>query len=62
MSVYVIVATVTKRLTPQISLHETLQLLSLTMFETTRIDLLLRFASLEEIATISSNQLNLFTG
>jgi Domain of unknown function (DUF4372)/Transposase DDE domain len=60
VSVYVLVAIVRKRLKLDASLYETLQILSLTMFETTPLDQLLTFAPLEQIALISPNQLNLF--
>ncbi len=60
VSVYVLVAIVRKRLKLDASLYETLQILSLTMFETTPLDQLLTFAPLEQIAVISPNQLNLF--
>jgi hypothetical protein len=60
VSVYVLVAIVRKRLKLDASLYETLQILSLTMFETTPLDQLLTFAPLEQIAVISANQLNLF--
>jgi hypothetical protein len=60
VSVYVLVAIVRKRLKLDASLYETLQILSLTMFETTPLDQLLTFAPLEQIALISANQLNLF--
>lgn len=60
VSVYVLVAILRKRLQLDASLYETLQILSLTMYETTPLDQLLTFAPLEKITTTSPNQLNLF--
>lgn len=60
VSVYVLVAIVRKRLSLHASLYETLQILSLTMFETTPLDQLLRLESLEPISSMMPNQLNLF--
>lgn len=60
VSVYVLVAIVRKRLGLDASLYETLQILSLTMFETTPLDQLLRLEPLDAISSIMPNQLNLF--
>jgi hypothetical protein len=60
VSVYVLVAIVRKRLALDASLYETLQILSLTMFETTPLNQLLTLAPLSTIPSNSPNQLNLF--
>ena len=60
VSVYVLVAIVRKRLALDASLYETLQILSLTMFETTSLDQLLRLQPQDAISSNSSSQLNLF--
>lgn len=60
VSVYVLVAIVRKRLGLDASLYETLQILSLTMFETTPLNQLLTLAPPEAIPSNSPNQLNLF--
>lgn len=60
ISVYVLVAIVRKRLALDASLYETLQILSLTMFETTPLNQLLTLAPLSTIPSNSPNQLNLF--
>jgi len=60
VSVYVLAAIVKKRLGLDASLYETLQILSLTMFETTPLDQLLRLQPLNSISLNSSSQLNLF--
>ena len=60
VSVYVLVAIVRKRLKLEASLYETLQILSLTMFETTSLHQLLRLEAPALIATVSPSQLNLF--
>ena len=60
VSVYVLVAIVRKRLGLNASLYETLQILSLTMFETTPLHQLLRLLPQNTILSNSSNQLNLF--
>jgi len=60
VSVYVLVAIVRKRLELKASLYEALQILSLTMFETTPLHQLLTLAPPVAIAPHSSNQLNLF--
>ena len=59
ISVYVLVAIVRKRLALDASLYETLQILSLTMFETTPLNQLLTLAPLSTIPSNSPNQLNL---
>jgi hypothetical protein len=60
VSVYVLVAIVRKRLQLDASLYETLQILSLTMFETTPLHQLLTLDPLGAIPPEFSNQLNLF--
>ena len=60
VSVYVLVAIVRKRLGLEASLYETLQILSLTMFETTPLDQLLTLAPMTATVLNSPNQLNLF--
>ena len=60
VSVYVLVAIIRKRLALESSLYETLQILSLTMFETTPLHQLLTFAPHDPISSNSHNQLNLF--
>ena len=60
VSVYVLVAIVRKRLGLEASLYETLQILSLTMFETTPLDQLLTLTPRTANLANSSNQLNLF--
>jgi hypothetical protein len=60
VSVYVLVAIVRKRLRIDASLYETLQILSLTMFETTPLDQLLRLDPHDTILSNMPNQLNLF--
>jgi IS4 transposase len=60
VSVYVLVAIVRKRQGLQTSLYETLQILSLTLFETTSMDQLLTFTPLDPNNAISPNQMNLF--
>jgi hypothetical protein len=60
VSVYVLVAIVRKRLALDASLYETLQILSLTMFETTTLNQLLTLAPAEAISSNSPNQLILF--
>lgn len=56
---YVLVAIVRKRLVLEASLSETLQILSLTMFETTPLDRLLTIAPPSGIPPNSPNQLDL---
>ena len=60
VSVYVLVAIVRKRLSLRASLYETLQILSLTMFETTPLDQLLMLDPARAISPNMPNQLNLF--
>ena len=60
VSVYVLVAIVRKRLGLDASLYETLQILSLTMFETTSLHQLLRLDPQNAISPNTSSQLNLF--
>jgi hypothetical protein len=60
ISVYVLVAIVRKRLALDASLYETLQILSLTLFETTPLHQLLTLAPSDMISSNSPNQLNLF--
>jgi hypothetical protein len=60
VSVYVLVAIVRKRLELSASLYQTLQILSLTMFETTTLDQLLTLNPPSAISSSSPNQMNLF--
>ena len=60
VSVYVLAAIVKKRLGLDASLYETLQILSLTMFETTPLDQLLRLQPQYALSPNTSSQLNLF--
>ena len=60
VSVYVLVAIVKKRLNLSASLHEMLQILSLTMFERVPLDQLLADIITEDSQAISANQLKLF--
>jgi hypothetical protein len=60
VSVYVLVAIMRKRLALDASLYETLQILSLTMFETTSLDQLLTRNPPSGISSSSPNQQNLF--
>ncbi|HKU86747.1 MAG TPA: IS4 family transposase [Casimicrobiaceae bacterium] len=60
VSVYVLVAIIRKRLRLQASLYETLQLLSLTLFETTPLNQLLTLAPMTPMGPSNINQLNLF--
>ena len=60
VSVYVLAAIVKKRLGLDASLYETLQILSLTMFERIPLDQLLNDILTEDSRTLSANQLNLF--
>lgn len=60
VSVYVLVAIVKKRLGLAASLYESLQILSLTLFETIPMDQLLKLQPLNAISPNSSSQLNLF--
>jgi len=58
--VYVLVAIVRKRLKLEASMHELLQILSLTLFEQTPLDQLLTMPPTLPIAAHVNNQLNLF--
>jgi Domain of unknown function (DUF4372)/Transposase DDE domain len=60
ISVYVLVAIVKKRLGVDVSLYTILQILSLTLFEKMNLNQLLDDAVLQNLATPTSNQLNLF--
>ena len=60
ISVYVLVAIVKKRLGADVSLYTILQILSLTLFEKMNLNQLLDDAVLQNLATPTSNQLNLF--
>jgi hypothetical protein len=60
VSVYVLVAIMRKRLGLDASLYETLQILSLTMFETTPLHQLLKLDSPSATSPNMPNQLNLF--
>lgn len=60
VSVYVLVAIIRKRLRLQASLYETLQILSLTLFETTPLNQLLTLTPTAPWSNSSINQLNLF--
>ena len=57
---YVLVAIVRKRLRLPLSLYETLQILSLTLFEQTPLDELLSRAVADPDSTETHNQMNLF--
>lgn len=60
ISVYVLVAIVKKRLKIEASLYTILQILSLTLFEKTPLDQLLKNMELKKDSTENDNQLNLF--
>jgi hypothetical protein len=60
VAVYVLVAILRKRLHLHASLHEILQILSLTMFERTPLDQLLAQAASTDIEFANPNQLDLF--
>ena len=60
VSIYVLVAIVRKRLGLEASLYESLQILSLTMFETTPLHQLLKLDPPGAICSDATNQLNLF--
>jgi Domain of unknown function (DUF4372)/Transposase DDE domain len=60
VSIYVLVAIVRKRLGLEASLYESLQILSLTMFETTPLYQLLKLDPPSAICSNATNQLNLF--
>ena len=61
ISVYVLVAIVKKRLGVAASLYTILQILSLTLFEKTPFDQLLNDTALQNLNSVDSNQLNLFS-
>jgi hypothetical protein len=60
IAVYVLVAIVKKRLNTEASLYTILQILSLTLFEKTPLDQLLKNMELQMNAPQNNNQLNLF--
>lgn len=60
VSVYVLAAIVKKRLGLDASLYETLQILSLTMFERIPLDQLLNKIAPDDMQPLAANQLNLF--
>jgi hypothetical protein len=60
ITVYVLVAIVKKRLNTQGSLYTILQILSLTLFEKTPLDQLLKNTEIQMIMPENNNQLNLF--
>ena len=60
VSVYVLVAIVNKRLALPSSLYETLQILSLTLFELTPLDQLLAHCATDLDEAASRDQMNLF--
>ena len=60
ISVYVLVAIVKKRLNTEASLYTILQILSLTLFEKTPIDQLVKNTEIQMITHQNNNQLNLF--
>lgn len=60
ISVYVLVAIVKKRLHLEASIYTILQILSLTLFEKTKLDQLLKNTELQTNSTPDDNQLNLF--
>ncbi len=60
ISVYVLVAIVKKRLNTEASLYTILQILSLTLFEKTTLDQLLKNTELQMNISQDTNQLNLF--
>jgi len=60
VTVYVLVAIIRKRLRLEASLYETLQILSLTLFETTPLNQLLTLAPTPLSRPVGRNQLNLF--
>jgi hypothetical protein len=61
ISVYVLVAIVKKRVGADASLYTILQILSLTLFEKTHLNQLLKDADLQTPDSVVSNQLNLFS-
>ena len=60
ISVYLLVAIVKKRLNIETSLYTILQILSLTLFEKTPIDQLVKNTEIQMITHQNNNQLNLF--
>ena len=60
IAVYVLVAIVKKRLNTEASLYTILQILSLTLFEKTPLDQLLKNSETQMIAPNINNQMNLF--
>ncbi|MDO8893268.1 MAG: IS4 family transposase, partial [Sulfurimicrobium sp.] len=58
--VYLLVAIVKKRLNIETSLYTILQILSLTLFEKTPIDQLLKNTEMQMTTRQNNNQLNLF--
>lgn len=60
IAVYVLVAIVKKRLNTEASLYTILQILSLTLFEKTPLDQLLKNMEAQMIMPDDNNQLNLF--
>jgi uncharacterized protein DUF4372/DDE family transposase len=60
ITVYVLVAIVKKRLNTQASLYTILQILSLTLFEKTTLDQLLKNTEMQMTLQQNNNQLNLF--
>ena len=60
ITVYVLVAIVKKRLNTEASLYTILQILSLTLFEKTSLDQLLKNTETQMAIPQNSNQLNLF--
>jgi hypothetical protein len=60
ITVYVLVAIVKKRLNTEASLYTILQILSLTLFEKTPLDQLLKNMEPEMNTSQDTNQLNLF--
>jgi len=60
VSVYVLVAIIKKRMKLEIELYTILQILSLTLFEKTRLDQLLMKSNYKKTECGMSNRLNLF--
>jgi hypothetical protein len=60
ITVYVLVAIVKKRLNTEASLYTILQILSLTLFEKTTLDQLLKNVEMQMTPQQNNNQLNLF--
>jgi hypothetical protein len=60
ITVYVLVAIVKKRLNTDASLYTILQILSLTLFEKTPLDQLLKNTEIQMAMPKNNNQLNLF--